>query len=215
MNNAVPERLKHLFPALDALKNTGVTVADEVICFEDFPKMARLSREIIITEKIDGTNAQVAIGHTGLLKVGSRTQWITPQDDNHGFASWAYQNRDELLELGPGRHFGEWWGLGINKRYRGSATGKKFSLFNTTRWGTSRPACCDVVPVLYRGMFSEEAIMAALELLKKHGSVASPGCMDPEGIVIYHTAAGMGFKKTIKKDEVPKSVAEKNNGSSN
>jgi hypothetical protein len=30
--------------------------------FREFSKMARLSREIIITEKIDGTNAQIFIG---------------------------------------------------------------------------------------------------------------------------------------------------------
>jgi len=29
--------------------------------FQEFPKMARLSREVIITEKIDGTNIQVFI----------------------------------------------------------------------------------------------------------------------------------------------------------
>lgn len=29
--------------------------------FQEFPKMARLSREMIVTEKIDGTNAQVYI----------------------------------------------------------------------------------------------------------------------------------------------------------
>lgn len=29
--------------------------------FQEFPKMARLSRDIIITEKIDGTNAQLLI----------------------------------------------------------------------------------------------------------------------------------------------------------
>ena len=33
--------------------------------FQDFPKMARLSRDIIVTEKIDGTNAQVYIGEDG------------------------------------------------------------------------------------------------------------------------------------------------------
>jgi hypothetical protein len=29
--------------------------------FESFPRMARLSRECVISEKIDGTNAQIAI----------------------------------------------------------------------------------------------------------------------------------------------------------
>mgnify|MGYP002129949175 CR=1 FL=1 len=33
--------------------------------FLEFPKMPRLSREIIITEKIDGTNAQLLITESG------------------------------------------------------------------------------------------------------------------------------------------------------
>lgn len=75
--------------------------------FVEFPKMARLSREIIITEKIDGTNACVFVGEDGKIKAGSRTRWITPQDDNFGFAAWVEQNADTLRELGPGRHFGD------------------------------------------------------------------------------------------------------------
>jgi hypothetical protein len=64
--------------------------------FEEFPKMARLSRRIIITEKIDGTNAQVFIGEDGTMQFGSRTRWITPDDDNFGFAKWATEHADEL-----------------------------------------------------------------------------------------------------------------------
>ena len=33
------------------------------------------------------------------------------------------------------------------------------------------------------------------------GSVASPGCMRPEGIIIWHTAAQTYFKKTFDKDD--------------
>jgi hypothetical protein len=117
--------------------------------FVPFPKMARLSREIIITEKLDGTNAQVFIGEDGLIRAGSRTRWITPEDDNYGFARWVHNHADELRGLGPGRHFGEWWGQGIQRNY--SLTEKRFSLFNVSRWGEERPACCHVVPVLYRG----------------------------------------------------------------
>ena len=71
--------------------------------FQEFPKMARLSREVIITEKIDGTNAQILITEFGDLLTGSRTKWITPQDDNAGFAKWVEGNRNELLKLGAGR----------------------------------------------------------------------------------------------------------------
>ena len=35
-------------------------------------------------------------------------------------------------------------------------------------------------------------------------SVAAPGFMKPEGVVVFHTAGNLGFKKTLEKDEVPK-----------
>lgn len=173
--------------------------------FESFQKIARLSREIIITEKLDGTNAQICIGEDGSFQVGSRTRWITPENDNFGFAAWAYANKDELMQLGHGRHFGEWWGQGIQRRY--GLEEKRFSLFNVSRWDNpeDRPRCCDIVPTLYRGMFSQEAIESALDSLRLLGSSAAIGFMNPEGIIVYHCAAGIGFKKTLEKDESPKS----------
>ncbi|PCI54175.1 MAG: hypothetical protein COB36_10815 [Alphaproteobacteria bacterium] len=173
--------------------------------FEAFPKMARLSREIIITEKIDGTNAQICIGENGEFLVGSRKRWITPEDDNYGFARWAHENKDDLMTLGHGRHFGEWWGQGIQRRY--DMDRKAFSLFNVSRWAAERPECCDVVPILYRGDFSQSNIELCLDGLKQLGSLASPGFMNPEGVIVFHTAANIGFKKTIHKDEIPKSLA--------
>lgn len=170
--------------------------------FTGFPKMPRLSREIIITEKIDGTNAQIYITNDGDFLVGSRTRWITPENDNYGFARWAYEHKDELMGLGAGQHFGEWWGQGIQRGY--GLTEKRFSLFNVSRWNDSRPACCHVVPTLYRGIFDESEIIRCLNTLGGYGSHAAPGFMKPEGVIIYHTAAGIGFKKTLEKDEQPK-----------
>lgn len=172
--------------------------------FIEFPKMPRLSREVIVTEKIDGTNGCIYIGEDGEFLVGSRTQWITPERDNHGFAAWAYAHKDELLQLGPGRHFGEWWGQGIQRKY--GLSEKRFSLFNTFRWGETRPACCHVVPVLWRGVFTDLPVNDILKSLQVAGSVAAPGFMKPEGIVIFHVAGNLGFKKTIEKDEVPKGM---------
>lgn len=170
--------------------------------FEKFAKIARLSRDIIITEKIDGTNAQVLITEDGDIFAGSRKRWITPQDDNYGFARWVEGNRDDLLNLGPGRHFGEWWGQGIPRKY--GLDEKRFSLFNTSRWTEVRPKCCHVVPVLWEGIFAELSIDSTLMDLVFNGSVAAPGYMRPEGIVIYHVAGNLFFKKTIENDDVPK-----------
>lgn len=192
--------------------------------FSQFPKMARLSREIVITEKIDGTNAQVLVTDDGKVFAGSRTRWITPQDDNYGFAWWVSLHRDELLTLGPGQHFGEWWGKGINRNY--GLEERRFSLFNVRRWalhGTSPktyptldpritkvqdilPPCCGLVPVLYEGPFDTYEVEAELILLREAGSQAAMGFMKPEGIVVFHTAANMCFKKTIEKDAQPKEI---------
>jgi RNA ligase len=173
----------------------------EPIVFVPMPKIPRLTRDCTITEKIDGTNASICIGENGEFLIGSRTRWITPLDDNYGFAKWAYANKEELLRLGPGHHFGEWWGLGIQRNY--GQDRKRFSLFNSFKWKDDavRPTCCDVVPVLYEGTFDTEDITTVLEDLMVDGSKASPGFMNPEGLMIYHHAAKQYFKKTILKDE--------------
>ena len=198
--------------------------------FVEFPKIARLSRNCVITEKIDGTNAQVSIrresdpeteavreylefgidtqvslddGAVAFVRAGSRTRWISTQDDNFGFAKWVYANAHELAKLGEGSHFGEWWGSGIQRGYGLEKGEKRFSLFNTARWSVDavRPACCSVVPVLYSGIFDIRSVNFALDTLSLYGSQAATGFKDPEGIIIWHEAAQLYFKKTIRKDE--------------
>jgi len=205
--------------------------------------MARLSRQCLVTEKIDGTNASIYIGPASFkdpksfatlfkedgsalsMWAGSRTRWITPEDDNFGFAKWAMDNSPELFKLGEGMHFGEWWGSGIQRGYGFKKGERFFSLFNAGRWvehdeptyliesnnpiaepkfTEQAPTCCKVVPLLYCGIFDTDIIDMELTSLACHGSVAAKGFMDPEGIVVYHTAGNVGFKKTIKKDEQPK-----------
>ena len=176
--------------------------------FPEFDKIARLSRNCVVTEKIDGTNASIYIAEDGQILTGSRTRWIRPDDDNFGFSKWAYANAEELQKLGPGMHYGEWWGSGIQRNY--GLKEKRFSLFNTARWSDDavRPICCGVVPVLYSGIFDTTNVLRALRELEEGGSVAAPGFMKPEGVVIWHEAARQYFKKTIEKDEAPKGKAQ-------
>lgn len=174
-----------------------------------FPKIPRLNREVIVSEKIDGTNAQVFIAEDGVtMLAGSRTRWITPEADNFGFAAWVRDNHDELLKLGPGRHFGEWWGSGIQRGYGLPKGERRFSLFNVSRWSddAGRPACCHVVPTLMRGQFTTISVGLCVEELRDGGSRAAPGFAKPEGVIVFHTAANAGFKVTLEKDEEPKSA---------
>lgn len=191
--------------------------------FTAFPKIPRWSREIVVTEKLDGSNASIYIPpDNSFILAGSRNRWLLPgKGDNFGFAGWAEANKDALMNLGPGRHFGEWWGLGINRAY--GLTERRFSLFNTSRWcekgaepkkfakldgqfyyQREAPVCCRVVPELYRGPLSPLEIHDCLTKLESAGSAAQPGFMKPEGIVIFHTAANQLFKKTLEADESPK-----------
>lgn len=181
--------------------------------FVPFPKIARLNRDIIITEKIDGTNAAIGVGEDGTVWAQSRSRIITPKDDNFGFAKYVEEHADELRDyLGPGLHFGEWWGRGIQRGY--DLDIKRFSLFNTSRWGDGAvrkdggvvfpPNGVGVVPVLYEGIFKQFEVEIALYRLETRGSRAAPGFMRPEGVVIYHTAARQMFKVTLVGDESPK-----------
>lgn len=178
----------------------------EELAFESFPKLYRFNGPVIVTEKLDGTNAQIVISEAGEFKVGSRTRWITPESDNHGFARYAYANRERIIELlGIGRHYGEWWGKGIQRGY--GLQEKRFSLFNTSRWNDPeilnnlRGINIDVVPVLYIGIFNTVEFDRILKDLKEHGSYAVESFFNPEGIVIYDTRAGVGYKKTFDYNE--------------
>jgi hypothetical protein len=180
--------------------------------FESFSKILRtdkLNLRACITEKIDGTNAQIAFDDAGKMWVGSRNRWLTPEGegpkgcDNFGFAAWCKENEEELRKLGPGRHFGEWYGRGIGPRGYG-LDDRRLALFNTRRWGAhnpNTPACCEVVTVLFDGFVVDlngkiEALTSELTLV---GSRQVPGFMSPEGLVVYLSGFDRMFKRIIEK----------------
>lgn len=178
-----------------------VTIPDRP--FETFQKIARAKQGFgcVITEKLDGSNAQILIEDGVIVGVGSRQRWIKPgkESDNYGFAGWVQENEEELLKLGEGQHFGEWYGAGIQRRYGLVGSDKRFALFNTARWSeaTVRPACCECVPVLYAGEFSRDAVNKIMADLATAGSRAVPGFMNPEGIVIYLPGPRVLLKETF------------------
>ena len=108
---------------------------------------------------------------------------------------------NDLILLGEGRHFGEWWGSGINRGYGLHSGEKRFSLFNVGRWtAEDLPSCIGVVPTLYKGPWhmqgGEWAPNYWLRTLRAGGSRAAP-FGDPEGIIVYQQATGMIAKMTF------------------
>jgi len=154
--------------------------------FKAWPKTPRFNaHNCVITEKLDGTNACVIIQEGEVVGVQSRKRLITPEDDNYGFASWAASNKEALVSLGEGYHYGEWVGLGIQKNPH-DLPEKRFYLFNTFRPQESLPEGVYQVPVLYEGSYHYSAVEEAMELLKGgHVGVGAGRETKPEGVIVY------------------------------
>ena len=186
--------------------------------FKAFDSISRINKlEMTITQKIHGTNAQVFIveldegKHDSLsaikvddkfytIQAGSRNRWIYLGDDNHGFAGHVDRYKEEYIRLlGPGRHFGEWAGPGINSGE--GLSEKTLLLFNHWQFPTDRPLPPQtaVVPVLYKGAFDLATIEAVADDLKTNGSKLVPGFKRPEGIVI--NVLGQRLKKVFEPEE--------------
>lgn len=127
--------------------------------FVKFPKLSRVNnQEVTITEKVDGTNACIAILPTEMhvddrppddkclgrvvspqagfdtvsVYAQSRKRFITPDNDNFQFATHVEPHIDRLVDtLGIGRHYGEWAGTGIQRGYQ---IDKSFWLFDPWRY---------------------------------------------------------------------------------
>lgn len=185
-----------------------VTVTLEVSPdFVAYRKIPRYRRDIVITEKIDGTNAVIHISESGHILAGSRSRWIAPgkQTDNHGFAQWVVDHHEELLVMGVGYHFGEWYGSGINRGYGLQNGEKRLALFVDPRdRDRELPKCCEITPRMYEGPREDLVIEDKLDELRHHGSIAVPGFMRPEGIVIFDTASRGLHKITLENDNAPK-----------
>lgn len=196
--------------------------------YPKFGSIPRWYKDFTISEKIDGSNGLIAVFEEGIeydllrtdgiepvafhesyaIFAGSRNRWLSAEKtkDNAGFAQWVREHSADASLLGPGLHYGEWYGRGIQRGY--GLDHKRFALFNTHRWGTSRPDNFDVVPVLWQGSGDDiqSGIDEAITQLFLKGSALVEGYRNPEGLVIYSHENRVYWKKTLDNDRSPKSV---------
>lgn len=222
-------------------------MSDKVVEFNEWPKTPRWNRTIVVTEKIDGTNACVTIvkqpfgtsidqdtskarlifrqedydeGGTPdweyVVYAQSRKRVITPDSDNFGFAGFVWENADKLVDaLGEGRHYGEWWGRGIQRGY--GLDHRRFSLFNSGRWdretfqhyGLDQ---VDVVPILFHGTLDHQELTRVESELRAQGSLAAEVAggargFDAEGYMIWHSASRQIYKVLLEGDDISKTEA--------
>lgn len=187
------------------------TVLPLVPAFEPWAKIPRLRNEIVtITEKLDGTNAQILVTETQIW-AGSRSRWLGGLDakgkisDNYAFNAWVQENHEKLRLLGPGRHYGEWYGFGIGPRGYGLPE-KRLALFNTFRPAETLPPGIEQVKILYQGPGLELSKIVAelIADLKTNGSKHVPGYMRPEGLVVYSSLTKTRYKVLCEGDDSKK-----------
>lgn len=171
-------------------------MTEPIVEFKAWEKIPRDSNEtVVITEKLDGTNACVVIQDGVIVAVQSRKRFICIGADNYGFAGWVEVNNDDLLTMGDGYHYGEWVGLGINKNPH-ELKDKRFYLFNSGRWGVNNPdtpKCVYVVPVLAYREYTNTLVDETMATLKESGSHIGGS---PEGVVTYYTRTRRYAKTT-------------------
>lgn len=174
--------------------------------FKAFPKIYRVwEQKVTITEKIDGTNASITITEDGKFLTGSRNRFIVPGDDNYGFALWANENKQDLLRLGEGTHYGEWWGKGIQRGY--GLDHKVFSLFNPAG-AAAVPACCSVVPLIFHGKLMDYLAERSLTWVPEKSIAAAKFGSEfdrVEGLMFYFHNSELYMKQLVELG--PKGVA--------
>lgn len=87
--------------------------------------------------KLHGTNAAVGFTDTGEKWAQSRSQVITPENDNAGFAHWLATNEGVFPALKSAVVYGEWCGQGIMKGTAISSLPKMFvpfAILSGDRW---------------------------------------------------------------------------------
>lgn len=170
--------------------------------FKAFPKIPHYKHlHCVVTQKLHGTNAGIVIEQIGdemYVKAQSRTRFITPQDDNYGFAAWVEANKEALVAyLGVGTHYGEFIGPSINSGE--GLTERTFVLFDYWRYKGEPPSQVKLVPVLYSGTFDPDKVTETTDSLKTNGSRLAPGFMRPEALWSLSRGSGSSYRLTLRK----------------
>lgn len=175
--------------------------------FKSFGKIENIKKfnsRMVITQKINGTNAQIFIKKRDdgsyCVLAGSRNRWLTVDNDNYGFCAWLENNLDAIIDFfGEGRWYGEWAGNGISAGE--GLPDKNFVMFDWhRRKDMPKETALNIlyVPVLYTGAYDLQQIEKVSESLRIGGSKLAEFDR-PEGIVVDFN--GEKYKKVFNQEE--------------
>ena len=167
--------------------------------------MFEVGDNIVITEKIDCSNASFTLDEQGELQVFSRNVLLDESNNLNGFYQWVHENINPIQLEPEYIYFGEWLGTPHKVRYEGYE--KQFFLFDVWDKEFTRympfsvvefEAYClelNLVPVFYKGEFISfehlESFVGQTALGGKIGELESG-----EGIVVKNYT-NQGFAKMV------------------
>lgn len=168
--------------------------------FKKFGKLAHLDNiRVRITQKIDGTNAQIVISPEGELLACSKNRVLTEHSDNYNFYKFCMENKQVLIDfLGVGRHYGEWAGPKINSGE--GLTENTLVLFDYWKYKDQQMPLEQLthVPILLDQTLDHvlmyDAINTTNRDLQLKGSKLVPGFMDVEGMVLQIGSQSMKYR---------------------
>jgi RNA ligase (TIGR02306 family) len=155
-----------------------------------YKEVLTVGEQVVVTEKLHGTNFTVLVDAEGVVKIGSHNYfWKNNETNKNLVYVRAYHEYEALQKLPPETQiFGEIYGVQDIKY--GLSNGKiGLALFAVRRQGqflnySEFMAFCDVfslprVPLLYKGTFSWEVVSQ----FNNANSVLCPSCI-MEGVVV-------------------------------
>lgn len=179
---------------------------------------------VIVQPKIDGTNVS-AWEEDGYIRIASRNQLITPENEHMGFNDWAHSTTGKLLltrlwrEHPTWRLYGEWLTPHSLKTYRDEAW-RRFYVFDVLDDATDRfVPYTEYQPVLEQAGFDYIPIMATVAnanedtlraLLERNTFLIRDGAGVGEGIVLKRYDFVNRYGRTVWAKIVRNEFKEKN-----
>lgn len=161
--------------------------------------------QIVVTEKIDCSNASFTLDEQGDLQVFSRNVLLDDSNSLNGFYQWVHENIETKHLMANHVYFGEWLGNPHKVQYAGHE--KQFFLFDvysnnvelylpfTLVEDEARILKINLVPVFYRGEFiSFEHLEGFVGMTALGGKIGDHD--SGEGIVVKNFS-NQGFAKMV------------------
>ena len=181
---------------------------------KEFKKFQKIKREEMLyvrcSQKINGTNCHVVFDN-GKWLAASKNRYLKKDSDHFGFYRFVEENYIELFNiLGPGTHYGEWCGKGIqngeglSNRHWVLFSQKYVNILNFTKKNILENHICYKAPIIIQGRPVDFRLKTVKEIENKALNFISRGSFfsdcPAEGIITQIEGESVFYKSYVVKN---------------